>query len=53
MPAYNRFLLRKNQPINHARINNDGKIITEKISLIGKKIDAAYGPRMQKADKPL
>ena len=53
MSAYNRFLLRKNQPINHAKINDDGKIITERISLIGKKKDAAYGPRIQKGDKPL
>jgi len=53
MPTYNKFLLIKNQPVTHAKIKNDGKIIHARISLIGKRIDAAYGPRMQKGDKPL
>ncbi len=53
MPAYNKFLLRKNHPITHMKIKNDGKITNTRISLIGKKIDVAYGPRMQKGDKPL
>ena len=53
MPTYNKFLLIKNQPITHAKIKNDGKIINARISLIGKKIDAAYGLSMQKGDKPL
>ena len=53
MSTYNKFLLIKNQPITHAKIKNDGKIINARISLIGKRIDAAYGPRMQKRDKTL
>ena len=53
MQTYNRFLLRKNHPINHAIIKNDGKIISTKISLIGKKIDTKFGPRMQTGGKLL